>query len=89
MIDLNQKLRISQLAEQPMKVLEVIEPGSEVILAGDIVGSVIMLQIQVNSKIRYLVVWWDNRVRIEAWLESFEVTLATKDCKVQMGFVTN
>lgn len=58
------------------KPIRVFAPGSEVKVGrfpDQFDGTVTAVAIHAGGFVRYQVAWWDDRDRIEEWLEDFEV----------------
>lgn len=66
-------------------------PGTKVAIGSEespidaIVSNVLLLGSPVTA--RYLVVWWEGRIRYEEWLEGHEVSREEETKTVRVGFV--
>lgn len=54
--------------------MEVIKPGSKVLIAGNVDATILTVSIRHDS-VSYEVVWWSGLTRTTAWLEPFEITI--------------
>lgn len=64
----------------------VIKPGSTVRVADGLVATVSSVRINVGGGVRYLLIWWDGRSRIEEWVDAYEAREEWPDSKVRIGF---
>lgn len=68
-------------------MIEVLQPGTEVVIGNDIPGMVSGVMIEFGSQVSYRVVYWDGRVRKSEWLGPGEVyAKAVKPPKLAIGF---
>lgn len=56
-----------------MKTLKVYSVNSRVLVGGSIEAKVIGVGIRANDAVMYEVVWWDNNVRHQEWLQAAEL----------------
>lgn len=55
-------------------------------VAGDLPAVVSAVQIGTADAVRYLVVWWDGRIRREEWVDPSELSEADQD-QLRIGFI--
>lgn len=70
--------------------IQIIKPGSSIIIDEDIHGKVIQVLIKANDYVQYKCVWWDKKTRKDEWLESSEIEYAEEQNRqnvYQIGFI--
>lgn len=67
--------------------MEVIRPGSSVVVDGDIRGTVIEINVVGEGlAVSYNVAWWSGRERKTEWVDASEVVEGSKRSRVRLGF---
>lgn len=69
-----------------MKTLKVYAVNTRVLVGGSIEAKVIGVGIRANDAVTYQVVWWNNNVRQEEWLQSFELLPLDGEACKKIGF---
>jgi hypothetical protein len=67
-------------------LLQVIAPGSPVILADEINATVTAVMIREGGRVSYQVVWWESRSRREEWINGLEVKPCDQARSLKLGF---
>lgn len=62
------------------------KPGTRVTIGDDLPAMVSAVQIGANDAVRYLIVWWDGRVRREDWVDPSELSETDLD-RLRIGFI--
>lgn len=71
------------------QTIEVIAPGSTVLVGGDIEAVVLALSLG-RDGLQYKVAWWDGRTRTEQWVDQLEVcsreSAAGRNGTIRIGY---
>lgn len=67
--------------------MEIFEPGTKVVVAENLTGTIVQVLIEAPRRVQYKVSWWNGRSRSCEWLESFEFEAHNGSTKVPIGFV--
>ncbi len=71
------------------KLIEVISPGTSVVIGSEILGSVTGIGIRGKGHVSYEVSWWNGNSHECKWFESFEVEQLTTTKRLTIGFQPN
>lgn len=63
-------------------MIEIWAPGTSVKMDGEIPAKIRGVTIYSEMWIKYLCVWWDNRIRHEEWLQEDEFTVTNGGRKI-------